>query len=57
MTGMEMTANVCNEDEIAGCVGMMQAQNPAIISCTYCKAQQRPSGVLGIGLQSQLSEL
>jgi len=57
MTGMEMTANVCNEDEIAGCVGMMQAQNPAIINCTYCKAQQRPSGVLGTGLQSQLSEL
>jgi len=54
---MEMKANVYYEDEIAGCVGMMQAQNPAIISCTYCNAQQRPSGVLGTGLQSQLSEL
>jgi len=54
---MEMKVNVYYEDEIAGCVGMMQAQNPAIISCTYCNAQQRPSGVLGTGLQSQLSEL
>ena len=52
-----MTANVCYEDEIAGCVGMMQAQKPDIISRTYSKAQQRPSGVLGTGLQSQLSKL
>src|SRR4030043_729393 len=49
--------NVCYEDEIAGCVGMMQAQKPDIISRTYSKAQQRPSGVLGTGLQSQLSKL
>ena len=35
-----MKAKVCYEDEIADCVGMMQAQKPAILSCTYCKVRQ-----------------
>ena len=35
-----MNDNVCYEDEIADCLGMMQVQNPAIISCTYFKVRQ-----------------